>query len=100
MTTMPTIHPNDPVYQGKTIRNNEAIAEPCCDDNNEDCMMVGTYLFIKGGFLTDDSVDFSLDDFRMVAFIEGYEPVISDEAKKDCIVELLKSKHGRNINFL
>lgn len=91
---------NNPIYQEKTKWDREVIGEPISDDNSEDCMLVGTYRFAQGFGGCDDCIDFNPDAFKLVAITEGYEPVISEEAKRDCILELLKAKHGRNVNFV
>ncbi|HEX6168260.1 MAG TPA: hypothetical protein VFZ33_01110 [Chitinophagaceae bacterium] len=101
MRTIPiTSDRNNPIYQERTGWEKEMINERICDDNCEPCNMVGTYRFAQGFGGCDDCIDFNPDAFKLVAITEGYEPVISEEAKRDCILELLKAKHGRNVNFI
>lgn len=100
MTTMPVIHPNDPVYQGNTKYDHLTISEMISDDEGEGCLINGEYLFAEGECGSDDCIIYTPESFVVIPKTQGYFPVMSEATKKDCILELLKDKHGRNINFL
>lgn len=96
MTTMPiTSDRNNPIYQEKTKWSKEVLGEPCTDDRSEDCMVLGTYR------IAENTVDFDVDDFRLVPISDGYEPLYpSKEVMHEIIRDLLKDRHGRNVNFV
>lgn len=95
MLMRPTLEiSNDPRYQEKTAWSRLLLNEETRDDNDQPCNILGGYDFATGAIL------FDVYDFKMVAHVSGYEPVINDLVKKEIIVSLLKEKHGRNVNFV
>lgn len=67
------------------------------DDLGEGCVINGEYLFAEGD---QNCIIYRVDDFILIPKTTGYFPVISPESKKDVITDLLKSRHGRNVNFV
>lgn len=84
---------NDPRYSEPLKRDNEVLNEITVDDNNQECMIFGTYKYENG------IVVFYTDHFQLISQSD-YSPVMSEESKGEIIRDLIKDKHGRNVNFV
>lgn len=88
---------NDPRYQEKTRYEHIRISEMITDDNSEGCVIQGEYLFASG---EQKCIIYLLSDFIVIPKTRGYFPVISEESKKELVEDILKTRHGRNVNFV
>lgn len=100
MRTLPITESRDPRYQTSSQYDHLTISEMVSDDEGEGCIINGEYLFAEGEEGSDNCIIYRIDDFILIPKTTGYFPVISPESKKEVIVDILKTRHGRNVNFV